>query len=508
MVSPPDGSTVSGTFTISASINGSYGSVVFWVDNWQQIGQSSSPQLSYNSGALSNGNHQFFVSVLDSAGNTLCASNIVTANVQNSTTATMVSPANGSTVSGTITISATINSTVGYSSVAFWIDSWTKIGQAASPQLSYNTAGIANGNHNFFVTVLDSTGAALAASNVVMANVQNPSGCTPVSQMASVDQNGFDMLAAFNNTNTGASGPYFGAGDPNWPGGWYFVNLAYLGYVDLMPDTVKGYIGYYLQNTNSDWSIGANPDSDDSYAATILSLASAYYRITCDQGFYSTVVTGKGVTVLQALKNVATNNLVNATFSYGLVHVFQNVNQYPVALTEDNSEDYKGLADFGKLLTAIGDGSASTYVNAAAALASGMQQTHESNLYNGSNYLNEPGFAWGWQTSGPAWMDNPIKFYPDGVTQIFPQAYRVPVPSYMYSDGWNFLSQNFDFENPGVSDDPWTLIGLAATYNGDNTTANAMLSKTRNWSGVPIHEWGFYRRIVLYQEYGFVYGMP
>jgi hypothetical protein len=78
MTSPADGSTVSGTITISASINGSYATVVFWRDNWVQIGQSSSPQLSFNTSTLSSGSHQFFVSVLDSAGTTLCASNIVT----------------------------------------------------------------------------------------------------------------------------------------------------------------------------------------------------------------------------------------------------------------------------------------------------------------------------------------------------------------------------------------------------------------------------------------------
>ena len=104
-------------------------------------------------------------------------------------------------------------------------------------------------------------------------------------------------------------------------------------------------------------------------------------------------------------------------------------------------------------------------------------------------------------------MSNPSPtFYPDGASQIFPQAYRVPVPSSMYAGGWTFLRSTFDFESPSVSSsDPWTIIGLAATYNGDNNTANAMLSKTRNWGGPPINDWGFYRRIVLYQMYGFVY---
>jgi len=609
MVSPANGGTVSGTITISATIspNAGYSSVVFWIDNWTQIGSNSSPQLTYNSAALANGNHNFFVTVLDSAGNTLAASNIVTANVQNSTTATMVSPAGGATISGTATISASINAPGGYASVSFWIDNWTKIGSSTSPQLSYNTAALSNGNHNFFVTVLNSAGNALAASNIVTANVQNssipaltmtsPAGgatvsgtitistsvntsvssvtfysdswsnpigtvtttpyqmsyntasvangnhtfwataqnasgsgasnivtanvqnssggqpCTAISAMASVDQNGFDMLNAFNSFPPPATGPYFGAG--GWTASWYYLNIGYLGYVDLMPSTVQGYIGYYLAHTNADWSIDANPDSDDSFAATLLSLAAAYYRVTCDQAFFSTTVSGKGVTVLQALKSVATNNLVNARFSNGLVHTFQSASQWPIAYDEDNSEDYKGLLDFGNFLTSIGDSDAPTYLNAASGIASGMQQTYTNNTFNGTvsspNYLNLPGFMNAWQQdsgfTGQLPMSNPVAFYPDAVSQIFPQAYRVPVPSSMYAGGWTFLRSTFDFESDSVdAADPWTIIGLAATYNGDNTTANAMLTKTRNrTSNVPINEWGFYRRIVLYQEKGFIY---
>jgi hypothetical protein len=608
MLSPASGATVSGTITISASISSSvgYSSVSFWIDNWTNIGSNSAPQLSYNSAALANGNHNFFVTVLDSAGNTLAASNIITANVQNSTTATMTSPANGATIAGTVTIAASISTSGTYSSVAFWADNWTRIGSNSSPQLSYNTAQLANGNHNFFVTVLDSAGNALAASNIITANVQNsaipsltmsapanganvsgtitvstsvntsvssvtfygdswsnpigtvsatpyqisfntaslangnhsfwataqnaagsgasnvvtvsvqnsgpPPGCTPIAAMTSVDQNGFDMLNAFNSVPPGGPGPYFGAG--NWTASWYYLNIGYLGYVDLMPATVKGYVAYYLAHTNADWSIDTNPDSDDSFASTLLALASAYYRVACDQAFFSTTVSGKGVTVLQALKSIADNNLVNARFSNGMVHTFQSASQWPIAYDEDNSENYKGLHDFGNFLTSIGDSSASTYLNTAAGIASGMQQTYTSNVFNGTvtspNYLNLPGFMNAWQQdsgyTGQLPMNNPNPaFYPDAASQIFPQAYRVPVPSSMYAGGWTFL-RTFDFESNAVDQaDPWTIIGLAATYNGDNTTANAMLTKTRGFSGVPIHEWGFYRRIVLYQQYGFIY---
>jgi hypothetical protein len=124
---------------------------------------------------------------------------------------------------------------------------------------------------------------------------------------------------------------------------------------------------------------------------------------------------GKNVTVLQALKNIATNNLVNAAFPNGLVHVFQQASQFPIAYDEDNSEDYKGLEDFGNFLNSIGDSSASTYLNAAANIPSGMQQTYTNNVYNGTttnhNYLNLPGFLNAWQEdsgfTGPLPMSNP-----------------------------------------------------------------------------------------------------
>ena len=179
MTSPTDGSTVSGNITISASINGPYATVVFWHDNWVQIGQSSSPSLSYNTGQLANGSHQFFVSVLDSAGNTLCASNIVTVSIQNSgsTTATMTSPADGSTVSGTITISASISGP--YATVVYWHDNWVQIAQSSSPSLSFDTTTLSNGSHQFFVSVLDSAGNTLCASNIVTVTVQNGNGPLP-----------------------------------------------------------------------------------------------------------------------------------------------------------------------------------------------------------------------------------------------------------------------------------------------------------------------------------------
>ena len=146
---------------------------------------------------------------------------------------------------------------------------------------------------------------------------------------------------------------------------WYFANIALLGFVDRIPADVKNYLNLYLQNTSPNFSIkdifftigakgvdfnspkfeatgaGQFSDSDDSYAATFLSLAARYYEVTCDKAYFNSLVPGKNHTVLQALKNIATNNLVKSQWPNGLIHVFQSAPAYYIAFTQDNVEAYR-----------------------------------------------------------------------------------------------------------------------------------------------------------------------
>jgi hypothetical protein len=77
----------------------------------------------------------------------------------------------------------------------------------------------------------------------------------------------------------------------------------------------------------------------------------------------------------------------------------------------------------------------------------------------------------------------------------------------MFNGGWTFLQTYFpNYETYNAySSDPWTLLGLAAAYNANPTVANNILSETKQDPGIPLNEMGFYRRIVLFLDNGFVY---
>jgi hypothetical protein len=239
--------------------------------------------------------------------------------------------------------------------------------------------------------------------------------------------------------------------------------------------------------------------------------------VTCDSAWLNSVIPNKNITVLSALKSIATNNLVNSQWPNGLIHVFQSASAYYIAYTEDNSEAYRGLADFAALLRSIGDSSASTYANAASKVATAIQNImYSSDLLSGSKSTNLAGFYYYWgdasSFSGPAEpLDSPLAFYPDGASQIFPQAYRLGLAQSSYAAGWTFLNSEFPNYTTArqYDSDPWTIIGLAAAIGGNSSVAQEMQTKTVNvynsGTAVPINDWSFYRRISLILQKGITY---
>src|ERR1051326_4106534 len=78
-----------------------------------------------------------------------------------STTVSMTAPTNGSTVSGTITLSATASDPSGVAGVTFLIDG-TATGSeiTTSPySMQYNTTALANGSHTFAARARNTAGA-------------------------------------------------------------------------------------------------------------------------------------------------------------------------------------------------------------------------------------------------------------------------------------------------------------------------------------------------------------
>ena len=123
---PAAGSLVAGTTTLTATASDNVGvqSVQFRVDgNNVGAADTTSPySLSLDTTTLSNGSHTLSAVARDAAGNTRTSAN-VTITVDNAAPTVAISaPANGATLSGTTTITATASDNVAVQNVQFLVD--------------------------------------------------------------------------------------------------------------------------------------------------------------------------------------------------------------------------------------------------------------------------------------------------------------------------------------------------------------------------------------------------
>ncbi len=170
ITAPANNSTVTGTISITASASDNVGvaSVQFKVDG-SALGAAltSAPYSnSLNTTSLSNGLHAISATASDAAGNSATASVSVTVSntvVSKDTIAPIVSitaPANNSTVTGTISITASASDNVGVASVQFKVDG-SALGAAltsAPYSNSLNTTSLSNGSHAISATASDAAG--------------------------------------------------------------------------------------------------------------------------------------------------------------------------------------------------------------------------------------------------------------------------------------------------------------------------------------------------------------
>ena len=320
----------------------------------------------------------------------------------------------------------------------------------------------------------------------------------------------WDPLPTFEESRI-ASGPFTG-GYLVAPAGylnWYFANLGLVAFVDRVPEKVKAYLALYIAHLRPDFSIEdvvfAYPydptstaipraqDSDDSYAATFLSLAARYVHVTKDRAWLDAN--------LSTLKAIADRNLIASQESNGLVHVFQDRAKYPYAYTEDNCEVFHGLYDLATLLTEIGDPvAASRYRTAADAIASAISKTM---------FLPDEG-AFG-VIFGTTVAPLGTKFYPDAVTQVFPRAHGLPVSAAQDDSAYAFLAKRAPSWWTGSHDKaPFMILGYAAALRGDSTAALAQQAHLRDLvktdrGSAAIHELGYYQRINDFHRTGVVY---
>jgi len=301
------------------------------------------------------------------------------------------------------------------------------------------------------------------------------------------------------------SGPWVG-GYEIAPAGrlnWYFTNLGLLPVVQLLSAAdrellIRPYLDLYLktvrtdgtiedvdfisgQSTSGAWAMVPS-DSDDSYAATLLSLAVKYLRVSQNWGWWEA---NKA-----KLKFIAYRNLAVAAKPNGYTSVFQAPRNQSnsIGYLMDNCEAYRGLRDFAALLRERREPiEASYYDSFATGIVNGILRigfdSARSGFTVGDHVL--------WAETG---------FYPGTTCQVFPQAFGVSELSPLFDRGYRFL----ETYSPGWADGrydpyPWAVLGFVAARRGQFAQARTQTTLIEqkfvdSRALVTINELGFYQR--------------
>ncbi len=186
---PAGGSSVSGNVTISANASDNVGvaGVQFFVDgNTLGAEDITAPySITWNSTSVVNGSHTLSARARDAAGN-ITTSAGVTVTVNNAAsdttppTVSIMTPAQGATVSSTVSVSASAADNVGVVGVQFLLDG-SNLGaeDTTSPySVSWTTTSASNGAHTLTARARDAAGnqTVSASVGVTVNNVVTPPG--------------------------------------------------------------------------------------------------------------------------------------------------------------------------------------------------------------------------------------------------------------------------------------------------------------------------------------------
>lgn len=179
ITSPTNGTVVSGTVSITANATDNIGvqKVEFYVDSVLQYTDVTVPYLfSLDTTKITNGPHNIKAVVYDTTGNS--AQDEISVTVQNNggdktpPTVKIIGLANGSVVSGAISVGVTASDNVAVQRVEFYIDNVLVATDATAPYLfSLDMSKYTNGSHTFTAIGVDTSGN--SASHTIQVTVQN-----------------------------------------------------------------------------------------------------------------------------------------------------------------------------------------------------------------------------------------------------------------------------------------------------------------------------------------------
>lgn len=180
LTAPANNATVSGAsvaINATASDNATVSKVEFYINgSLVATDFTSSYGITWDSTGVANGSYILTAKAYDSSNNatTSTAVNVTVNNVVPDTTKPTVNvtaPVNGSTVSGTVTFSATASDNVSVARVDFSVDGVVKNSDATSPYTTIiDTTTLTNAAHTFTATAYDGAGNSQATSVTVTVN--------------------------------------------------------------------------------------------------------------------------------------------------------------------------------------------------------------------------------------------------------------------------------------------------------------------------------------------------
>jgi len=218
ITAPANGATVNGTVTVTSAATDNVGvtGVQFQLNgaNYGSKLSAAPYTVQWDTKTVANGSYQWNAVAQDAAGNT-ATSTTVFAVVNNPDTIApsvrILTPATGSTLSGTVSITASASDNIGVAGVQYSLDGAPLGSEAtASPYtLSWNTGTVAQGSHTLTATARDAAGNRSTASvTVALADTTAPS-VSITSPTAGQTVGGTFTITATANDNVGVAGVQF-----------------------------------------------------------------------------------------------------------------------------------------------------------------------------------------------------------------------------------------------------------------------------------------------------------
>jgi len=340
ITSPSNGLLFSGSLlTVSATATDTNGvsRVDFFIDaDATPAGTDTSNPYSaaLNVSALSEGSHLFGAKAYDSVGNMATASGVTVTLDRTAPAVALTQPADGSTASGSITISATASDINDIAMVEFTLDGSILLGTTitAPYELQWDTSGTSNGPHTVTAKAYDRAGnTTMSASRTV--TVQSPDSVLPTVSLTA-PLNGASLRGTIQTSATASDD--IGV-----------TKVEFYKDADAIPYAMVTSSPYDASLDTTTLADGSHTLFAKAYDAANNSAVSSSVSVTVDNT--APVISGttaSGITGTTATISWTTNEAADTQVEYGLTTAYGNSTTLNTSQVTSHSELLSGLTAF------------------------------------------------------------------------------------------------------------------------------------------------------------------